>query len=154
MSYVKTEVDVGGFVATSKMLYENGTMYAVGFDSNESPALLTYNVDTGAYETTPLDCDGRPEEIALCDGGIAYISRRDGDSSALATLHLPNGTAIQLAELIPSLVGTWYDISMISCGGSLFLTGKSDCVELDYLRQYYREIHVRRTDIQSRKLFG
>ena len=131
MSYVKEEVDVGGFVATSKMLYENGTMYAVGFDSNESPALLTYGVDTGEYETTPLDCDGRPGNIALCDDGVAYISRRDGDSTALAVLHLPDGTEIQLAELIPSLAGTWYEVRLISCGGSLFLTGKSDCLELD-----------------------
>ena len=114
MSYVKEEVDVGGFVATSKMLYENGTMYAVGFDSNESPALLTYGVDTGEYETTPLDCDGRPGNIALCDDGVAYISRRDGDSTALAVLHLPDGTEIQLAELIPSLAGTWYEVRLIS----------------------------------------
>lgn len=131
MSYVKEEVDVSGFVPATSMLYEDGTIYSCGVDSNESPALLTYSVDTGEYEITPLGCDGEPEQIALCDDGIAYISRRDGDSSALATLHLPNGTAIQLAELIPSLVGTWYEVNLIYCGGSLFLTGKSDCVELD-----------------------
>ena len=131
MSYVKTEVDVSGFVPATSMLYEDGTIYSCGVDSNESPALLTYSVDTGEYEITPLGCDGEPEQIALCDDGIAYISRRDGDSTALATLYLPDGGAMQLAEIIPALVGTWYQVNMISCGGSLYITGSNNCVELD-----------------------
>ncbi len=130
-SYVKEEIDVGGFVATTTMLYEDGTMYAGGVDSNESPALLTYSVDTGEYEITPLGCDGKPNGIALCDEGIAYISRREGDSTALAILHLPDGTEIQLAEIIPSLVSTWYQVNMVYCGGSLYITSSDNCVELD-----------------------
>ena len=74
-SYVKEEVDVGGFVATTNMLYEDGTMYAGGVDSNESPALLKYSVDTGEYEITLLGCDGEPEQIAQV-GGQAVLGRQ------------------------------------------------------------------------------
>ena len=129
-SYVKEEIDIGEFYITSELVYEDGTIYAGGYDG-DTPALLSYIVDTGEYETTPLDCDGEPEEIALCEDGVAYISRLEGESTGNAILHLPDGTEMQLAELIPALAGTWYRVNMISCDTSLYITGSYDCVELD-----------------------
>lgn len=132
MSYVKTEVDLGGFTATTDMLYEDGNIYIGGLDPNGSPALLVYNTASGEYEMTPLDCDGKPGCMAKTDDGIAYISNIVGDSIGYAVLHLADGTEIQLAELIPSLVNTYYIVTLFSCGGSLYLTGNNECVQLDY----------------------
>ena len=130
ISYVKTEVDLGGFAATTDLLYEDGNIYIGGLDPNSSPALLVYNTASGEYETTPLDCVGRPECIAKTDDGIAYISRLDDDSIGYAVLHLADGIEIQLAELIPALAGTYYRAELISCGNSLYLTGNNECVRL------------------------